>query len=686
MPKIYIDTISRNFYDESGTPFANGYPRLAYKRREKFIFQLVKESPDAGTPGVDPASWLKDKSFNIPGITALLSVDKDFLRRRKAVLKDPVSAGAVSTVTMTVANTADFFVRPSGVIRLFDVFGNSEGVNYTSAKVTGNTIEFTLPEGSELEKTYEAGASADIPDALYMQAALDTEISDPANGLFAFDLVADSVKLREVMEYSNTRSMDDIAGMELLLFTVSEDSVTERESFLCNTISIFGTIAEASVNAQIPDQEKNNLAAFISAMIGNGVILQFSEKGTDWHDEQAQNDKFIRFRSSSSSTAAWSGAIALPEGSQGPQGVRGEKGEAGPQGMQGKQGPQGMQGEQGPQGMQGEQGEKGEPGKDGTDGKAATITVGTVITGNPGTDAKVENVGTANDAIFRITIPRGSAFTIDATGTLAERASYNTTAKGFSYLCLDDGCVYIKNSDTSADWSDPIPFKGDPGTPGKDGLSATITIGTVTTGEPDTQAEVKNVGTATNARLDITIPKGKPGDPIEGNYVEVTTVSDGFMVIPDLTIPVSVEINGVAYGIDDGILVHDGFNFKIPVAPFLAEADLQSFSGSWRVWMAGGRAGKDGKDGEDGDIGSVVTIGDNGNWFIDGKDSGKKATGSGSNVVLSVSPPTEPYDGMIWCTVEGSEDVKYLNVTETPVVVSSAEPENPADGMIWIQE
>lgn len=324
MPKIYIDTISRNFYDESGTPFADGYPRLAYKRREKFIFQLCKESPDAGTPGVDPEAWAKDTSFGLPGITGLLSVDKDFLRRRKAVLKDPVSTGPVSVITMTVANAADFFVRPSGVVRLFDSLGNAEGVNYISAAITGNDIRFTLQDGSSLTRSYEAGSSADVPDAVYMQAALDTETSDPASGLFAFDLVADSAKLREVMEYSNTRSIDDIAGMELLLFTVGEDTVTERDSFLCNTISVFGTIAEASVNAQIPDQAKDNIVALISAAVGYGVVLQFSVNGSDWHDIQTESDQYIRFRSAISSTSAWSPAVLMPKGSGGGTDYSGE--------------------------------------------------------------------------------------------------------------------------------------------------------------------------------------------------------------------------------------------------------------------------------------------------------------------------------------------------------------------------
>ena len=53
------------------------------------------------------------------------------------------------------------------------------------------------------------------------------------------------------------------------------------------------------------------------------------------------------------------------------------------------------------------QGEQGLPGEDGVDGTAATIAVGTTTTGDPGTEAIVENVGTSTEAIFNFTIPRG---------------------------------------------------------------------------------------------------------------------------------------------------------------------------------------------------------------------------------------------------------------------------------------
>ena len=82
---------------------------------------------------------------------------------------------------------------------------------------------------------------------------------------------------------------------------------------------------------------------------------------------------------------------------------------------------------------------------------------------------------------------------------------------------------------------------------------------------------------------------------------------------------------------------------------------------------------------------NVWTIGENGNWYCNGQDTGRKATGSGSNVVLSPTPPAEPYDGLIWCQVESANDSVYLNISALTVVESASEPASPSNGTIWIQ-
>lgn len=62
------------------------------------------------------------------------------------------------------------------------------------------------------------------------------------------------------------------------------------------------------------------------------------------------------------------------------------------------------------QGPPGPQGPKGDP------GAAATVTVGTVTTGEPGTDAIITNSGTENAAVLNFTIPRGATGAAGAVG------------------------------------------------------------------------------------------------------------------------------------------------------------------------------------------------------------------------------------------------------------------------------
>lgn len=126
-----------------------------------------------------------------------------------------------------------------------------------------------------------------------------------------------------------------------------------------------------------------------------------------------------------------------------------------PTGITGPTGPTGPQGDIGPTGPQ---------------GIAATVTVGTTTTGEAGTDALVTNSGTLEDAILDFTIPAG------ITGPTGPQGDIGPT-----------------------------------GPAGEDAVDPTITIGTVTTGAPGTDAEATITGTAPNFVLNLTIPQGPTG-------------------------------------------------------------------------------------------------------------------------------------------------------------------------------
>ena len=106
--------------------------------------------------------------------------------------------------------------------------------------------------------------------------------------------------------------------------------------------------------------------------------------------------------------------------------------------------------EQGPQGLRGPQGEVGPVGPK---GEAATISIGTVTTGEEGSNANVVNRGTSLNAVLDFEIPRGDK-----------------------------------------------------------GEAATIVVGSTTTSEPGTEADVVNSGDESMAILDFTIPRGSKGD------------------------------------------------------------------------------------------------------------------------------------------------------------------------------
>ena len=87
---------------------------------------------------------------------------------------------------------------------------------------------------------------------------------------------------------------------------------------------------------------------------------------------------------------------------------------------------------------------KGDKGDTGPQGPAATITVGTTTTGNPGSSATVSNSGTSSAAVINFTIPRGD---VGATGSQGEVGPPGTT----SWNGLTDKPAVIGAGATQAD-------------------------------------------------------------------------------------------------------------------------------------------------------------------------------------------------------------------------------------------
>src|SRR5699024_8537378 len=215
-------------------------------------------------------------------------------------------------------------------------------------------------------------------------------------------------------------------------------------------------------------------------------------------------------------------------------------------------------GSKGDQGTQGPPGAQGEPG---TPGQAATIQIGEVTTGEPGTPAAVTNTGTENAAVLKFTIPRGETGAqgiqgppgpqvVPGTGldilgtydTLEElKAAVTQPKQGQMYNVgtSDPYTVYMWDTTNGGEWLSQGQLQGakgdtgDTGPQGQPGQAATVQVGQVTTGEPGSNATVTNSGTANAAVLDFSIPRGATGAQGETGATpnitvgEVTTLEPG---------------------------------------------------------------------------------------------------------------------------------------------------------------
>lgn len=114
----------------------------------------------------------------------------------------------------------------------------------------------------------------------------------------------------------------------------------------------------------------------------------------------------------------------------------------------------------------------------------STITIGNTITTDPGTEAKVTNTGTSENAVLTFSIPAGATGPAGPTGPRGPVGS-----QGLQGIAGPAG---------------PTGPRGPQG-------PSTIKVGNTITGAAGTEASVINLGTDQDLILNFTIPKGEQG-------------------------------------------------------------------------------------------------------------------------------------------------------------------------------
>lgn len=244
----------------------------------------------------------------------------------------------------------------------------------------------------------------------------------------------------------------------------------------------------------------------------------------------------------------WSniGPIQGPEGPQGPQGPigltgpKGDTGEQGPEGPEGPRGPKGDIGERGPVGPEGPIGPEGPRGEPGT---SFTIigrydTLAALKEAHPtGTTGDAYSIGLPDSSttvyIWDTDVedwtdigplqgpagpegpqgPKGDQGLQGPKGDPGERGLEGPQGpQGKQGLKGDQGEQGEQGPKGDQGLQGPKGDPGEQGPKGPAGTSATIQVGTVSTGSAGTSASVVNVGTTSNAVFNFTIPRGATGE------------------------------------------------------------------------------------------------------------------------------------------------------------------------------
>ena len=525
MITLYLNTATKEWFDANGNSLRSDSPEVSFQTQEKFVIFAKSQTPYSNTEGVKPDTWPVDQTLvNTPGLGALATIDSDYIRNLKGELQEDITSGA-KTIKVSFDSATIEEIPLHGKLRIFNKSGGYEIIPYESRNREDNYILFSISEDASLLNSYPKESRVDCNQAPLAYAHWNTAESSLEQGMFVFDMVIDSERLRSAFYYSDLAKLS-IRGLEILFYTVNADGNQEALSaFLLNSLTLTGTMGTLGYEGEVPDPQRNEIAAIVGSLIGAGL---------DVEQRQGDNGAYeIRTKLASLSDDSWSDWVAVGQQLQIQYSADNISWQSTP--------PTDVQymrtstdgGATWSAALAFGRGEQGNPGKDGVDGEDGAaagfgnITVQT-NTLQPTESASVQVDASGEDKAknftFIFNIPKGAkgdkgdSFSPDVVGVTADKSTYDAQVAGFSFLDTTLGLIYFKQSDTSGDWSEGMPFgKGETGDAAGFG-TPTVTINTLEAGASATASvSASGENTAKVFAFTFGIPKGDKGDkPING--------------------------------------------------------------------------------------------------------------------------------------------------------------------------
>lgn len=285
MLQINTNVNSRIHYDEWGSQFVMGMPRMFFRSRDTVRWQLYSETPGLDEDETPVSEWTKYTGFTgVTGINAYLTADNNYTHRMRGTLDEAIPT-TPSIITATIPGAGFDLIPEYGTLNLFDKEGHFESIQYRGREIDGNTVVFQVDGSVTLNRAYDAGWVMDAGEEVYMQATLDYHESDIPNGLFVFDITAYSEKLRQAIVYSDVESVP-IRGLELAIFQVKDGGKQDLERFVVTTFKIMSGIAETGIDPVLPEEHRNEAALMVETLLASGFEVQYSVDGETWSDVQ----------------------------------------------------------------------------------------------------------------------------------------------------------------------------------------------------------------------------------------------------------------------------------------------------------------------------------------------------------------------------------------------------------------
>ena len=167
------------------------------------------------------------------------------------------------------------------------------------------------------------------------------------------------------------------------------------------------------------------------------------------------------------------------------------------------------------------------------------LQIGTVESGEYDENASATITGKFGEQKLNLRLPIGKPFKISKTYSSIDAMNQNISAdlNLYEFCMIDTGSVededtaklYMRDVDGAHYITDLSGAQGIQGVKGETGATPNLTVGTVTTGEPGTQASATITGDAENPKINLVIPRGAAGtiENVTADSIYYTSKEDG---------------------------------------------------------------------------------------------------------------------------------------------------------------